>query len=151
MFKVLVGPEDPELVTAIPLDDFEVADSKKRTQSLKSFDSDSMLKLEIKDRLNPEILRRRVADSSIPIGKLVVDLSEFTGPANFYCAEILAKAAIDPDVPGSALTSEQFDAMWRLMTRSVCLCVFFCSMTWPSGMAGDATCTLLTARFCFSR
>ena len=64
-------------------------------------------------------LRRR----RIPIGAALLDQSLFAGVGNIFRIEALHALGLDPRIPASDVTREQFDALWRtlstMMRRSV--------------------------------
>ncbi len=62
----------------------------------------------------PRTLGQRLRRSQRSIGALLLDQSLFAGIGNVYRAEILFLAKLDPNTPGSALTSADVDRVWRL-------------------------------------
>jgi formamidopyrimidine-DNA glycosylase len=62
----------------------------------------------------PRTLGARLRRSRRPIGALLLDQSLFAGIGNVYRAEILFLAKINPEAPGSALTSADIERVWRL-------------------------------------
>lgn len=62
---------------------------------------------------DPSVVRTKVLASTTPIGVLLMDQTLFAGVGNIYRAEALFRAGINPQSPGKALTSEQFDVMWN--------------------------------------
>ena len=72
-------------------------------------------------RLGPDVLRddadparawARIAKSRAPIGQLVMDQKVMAGLGNIYRTEILWRQRIHPEMPGRAMTREQFDVFW---------------------------------------
>lgn len=78
-------------------------------------------KREAVKRIGPDPIRKdadvelawaRVHRSAAPIGALLMDQRVFAGVGNIYRAEVLFRHGINPYVPGSSITREQFDAIW---------------------------------------
>jgi endonuclease-8 len=78
------------------------------------------------DRLGPDPLRadadREVAWARLrrrrsSIGAALMDQSLFAGVGNVFRAEVLFTHGIHPETPATAVTREEFDAMWRTLTR----------------------------------
>jgi formamidopyrimidine-DNA glycosylase len=76
----------------------------------------------VRDRLGPDVLdpdadAERVWDAlhkrRAPIGGLLMDQSIVSGIGNIYRAEVLYRQGIHPLLPGSSLTREQFNQIWR--------------------------------------
>ena len=72
-------------------------------------------------RLGPDPLRRdadpalawtRITKSRRPIGALLMDQSVIAGVGNVYRSELLFRHRIDPYRPGTAVTADEFGAMW---------------------------------------
>ena len=59
-----------------------------------------------------ERARERVVRSSAPIGSLLMDQEVFAGVGNIYRAEVLFRHGINPHRLGSAISAEEFDALW---------------------------------------
>ena len=55
--------------------------------------------------------------SNKPIGALLLDQSLIAGVGNIFRAEVLFEVGLHPEVPGSKLTKEQFDAIWKSLVR----------------------------------
>jgi endonuclease-8 len=75
----------------------------------------------IQARLGPDPLRedadaeeawQRVNRSRAAIGTLLLNQSVIAGVGNVYRSETLYLLGIHPDTPGSALSREEFDALW---------------------------------------
>ena len=75
----------------------------------------------IRARLGPDPLRRdadperawaRVSRSRAPLATLLMDQAVVAGVGNVYRAETLFRHRLDPQLPGSALAREQWDALW---------------------------------------
>ncbi len=66
------------------------------------------------DSPRPRSLGERLRRTQRPIGALLLDQSLFAGIGNVYRAEILFLAKINPEIPGSALTSADIDRVWKL-------------------------------------
>ncbi|WP_232667218.1 Fpg/Nei family DNA glycosylase [Pseudonocardia sp. TRM90224] len=75
----------------------------------------------IKARLGADPLRRdadpdrawaRIGRSRAPVATLLMDQAVIAGVGNVYRAEALFRHRIDPQLPGAALTREQWDALW---------------------------------------
>jgi DNA-formamidopyrimidine glycosylase len=66
------------------------------------------------DSPRPRSLGERLRRSQRPIGALLLDQSLFAGIGNVYRAEILFLAKINPETPGSRLTTAEIDRVWRL-------------------------------------
>ncbi|MFI7665860.1 Fpg/Nei family DNA glycosylase [Nocardia sp. NPDC049526] len=73
------------------------------------------------ERLGPDPLRRgadperawrRIHRSRRPIGALLMDQQVLAGVGNVYRAELLFRHGISPHRPGTALTVDEWDAMW---------------------------------------
>ena len=54
----------------------------------------------------------RIAKSRRPIGALLMDQSVLAGVGNVYRSELLYRHRIDPFRPGTAITADEFGAMW---------------------------------------
>ena len=76
----------------------------------------------LRDRLGPDVLHprpnsarvwSRIHKSKAPIGGLLMDQSVVSGIGNAYRAELLYRQKLHPLLPGSALTRQQFDALWH--------------------------------------
>jgi endonuclease-8 len=72
-------------------------------------------------RLGPDPLRRhadparawtRISKSRRPIGALLMDQEVIAGVGNVFRGELLFRHGIDPYRPGTAITSDEFDAAW---------------------------------------
>ncbi len=61
---------------------------------------------------DPSRARVAIAKSKRPIGALLMDQKVIAGVGNVYRAEVLYRAGIDPHRPGTAITDEEFDALW---------------------------------------
>lgn len=81
---------------------------------------------ELVDRLGPDPIRRdadperawrALQRRKIPVGQALMDQSVIAGVGNVYRAEVLFEHRIDPMRPSSALTREEFDAIWRSLVR----------------------------------
>ncbi|MBX7431381.1 Fpg/Nei family DNA glycosylase [Mycobacterium sp. Y57] len=77
---------------------------------------------EVVARLGPDPLRadadpalawRRIGKSRRSIGALLMDQAVMAGVGNVYRSELLFRHRIDPFRPGTAITVDEFDAMWR--------------------------------------
>jgi formamidopyrimidine-DNA glycosylase len=66
------------------------------------------------DATRPRTLGQRLRRSKRSIGALLLDQSLFAGIGNVYRAEILFLAKLDPETPGSGLTTADIDRVWRL-------------------------------------
>lgn len=55
----------------------------------------------------------RIAKSRRPIGALLMDQSVLAGVGNVYRSELLYRHRIDPFRPGTVLTADEFDALWK--------------------------------------
>lgn len=75
----------------------------------------------IRARLGEDPLRRdadpdrawaRISRSRAPLATLLMDQSVIAGVGNVYRAEVLFRHGLDPQLPGRALTREQWDAVW---------------------------------------
>lgn len=73
------------------------------------------------ERLGPDPLRRgadperawrRIHRSRRPIGALLMDQQVLAGVGNVYRAELLFRHGISPQRPGTALTTDEWHAMW---------------------------------------
>lgn len=78
------------------------------------------------DRLGPDPLRadadperawRALQRRRIPIGQALLDQSVIAGVGNVFRAEVLLAHGIDPMRPSSAVSREEFDAVWRTLVR----------------------------------
>ena len=63
---------------------------------------------------DPEAVWNRIHKSRAAIGTLLLNQSVIAGLGNIYRAEILFLLGIHPEQPGSSLSHEQFDELWRL-------------------------------------
>jgi endonuclease-8 len=61
---------------------------------------------------DPDLAWRRITKSRRSIGALLMDQSVIAGVGNVYRAELLYRHRIDPFRPGTAITADEFDAMW---------------------------------------
>ena len=73
-------------------------------------------------RIGPDVLRadaepdlafEKIAKSKAPIGRLIMDQSVMAGVGNIYRSEILWRQAVHPETPGSAVSRQTFDRIWR--------------------------------------
>ncbi len=73
------------------------------------------------DKLGPDPLRRRadpsvayarISQSTRPIAALLMDQRVLAGVGNVFRAEILFRARLNPYLPGTKVTDEQWQAMW---------------------------------------
>ncbi|WP_280233624.1 Fpg/Nei family DNA glycosylase [Nocardia cyriacigeorgica] len=73
------------------------------------------------DRLGPDPLRRgaeperawrRIHRSRRPIGSLLMDQQVIAGVGNVYRAEVLYRHSIAPQRPGTALSLDEWEALW---------------------------------------
>lgn len=62
---------------------------------------------------DPERLWPRVHRSRRSIASLLMDQRYFAGVGNIYRAETLFRLGIDPELPGSALSREEFLSIWE--------------------------------------
>lgn len=72
-------------------------------------------------RIGPDVLRSdadpdrayaRIVKSRSPVGVLIMNQEIMAGIGNIYRTEILWRQGIHPDLPGTALTRDAFDAIW---------------------------------------
>lgn len=68
----------------------------------------------LKSDADPEVVWNRVHRSRAAIGTLLLNQSVIAGLGNIYRAEILFLTGVHPEQPGSSLTREQFDKIWKL-------------------------------------
>ena len=61
---------------------------------------------------DPSLAWRRIAKSRRTIGALLMDQGVIAGVGNVYRSELLYRHRIDPLRPGTAVTADEFDAMW---------------------------------------
>ncbi|WP_137148975.1 Fpg/Nei family DNA glycosylase [Mycolicibacterium sp. CR10] len=66
----------------------------------------------IRSDADPGLAWRRITKSRRTIGALLMDQSVIAGVGNVYRAELLYRHRIDPFRPGTAITADEFDAMW---------------------------------------
>ena len=73
-------------------------------------------------RIGPDVLRadakpdlafEKIAKSKAPIGRLIMDQSVMAGVGNIYRSEILWRQAVHPETPGSAISRQTFDRIWK--------------------------------------
>ena len=62
---------------------------------------------------NPEISFQKIQQSKLPIGRLIMDQSIMAGIGNIYRTEILWRQAIHPEIPGKAISRQDFDRIWN--------------------------------------
>ena len=62
---------------------------------------------------NPEISFQKIQRSRLPIGQLIMDQSIMAGIGNIYRTEILWRQAIHPEIPGNAISRQNFDRIWN--------------------------------------
>jgi len=60
---------------------------------------------------------KRIHSSLKPIGALLLDQSVIAGVGNIFRAEVLFEVGIDPRTPGSELSKESFDRIWRSLRK----------------------------------
>jgi endonuclease VIII len=76
-------------------------------------------------RLGPDPLRgddptpafARISDSHRTIGELLLDQRVIAGVGNVLRAEVLHQCGIHPARPGSSVRPEEFDCLWKTLTR----------------------------------
>jgi len=86
---------------------------------------DPEIQQEVVNRLGPDPLAggrksdvwKNVTQSGQPIGALLLDQSVIAGVGNIFRAEILFEARLDPHIPGSSLSQESFDQLWKSLKR----------------------------------
>ncbi|MAI69377.1 MAG: formamidopyrimidine-DNA glycosylase [Rhodopirellula sp.] len=86
---------------------------------------DSELQREVMGRLGPDPLAggkksdvwKNISRSGKPIGALLLDQSVVAGVGNIFRAEILFEAGLDPHIPGSDLSQDSFDLLWKSLKR----------------------------------
>lgn len=61
---------------------------------------------------DPEVAWKRISRSRRSIGGLLMDQSVVAGIGNIYRSELLFRHGIDPLRPGTAVSADEFDAMW---------------------------------------
>ena len=61
---------------------------------------------------DPGLAWRRITKSRRTIGALLMDQAVMAGVGNVYRSELLYRHRIDPFRPGTAITADEFDAMW---------------------------------------
>lgn len=78
------------------------------------------------ERLGPDVIRddadpgrawAAMHRSRRPVGALLMDQAVLSGVGNIYRCEVLLIAGIAPQRPGNALQREEFDAIWKCLTR----------------------------------
>ena len=86
---------------------------------------DSEAQRELMRRLGPDPLAggkktdvwKNITKSGKPIGALLLDQSIVAGVGNIFRAEILFEAGLDPHIPGSDLSPDAFDRLWKSLKR----------------------------------
>lgn len=86
---------------------------------------DSELQKEVLKRLGPDPLAggkksdvwKNMTKSGKPIGALLLDQAVVAGVGNIFRAEILFEAGLDPHIPGSDLSQDSFDRLWKSLKR----------------------------------
>ena len=68
----------------------------------------------LKQNADPEVVWNRISKSRAAIGTLLLNQSVIAGLGNIYRAEILFLLGLHPEQPGSSLSREQFDQLWKL-------------------------------------
>jgi endonuclease-8 len=61
---------------------------------------------------DPDRAWARISRSRAPLATLLMDQSLIAGVGNVYRAEVLFRLGLDPQMPGRALTRQQWDAVW---------------------------------------
>ena len=86
---------------------------------------DSELRSQIESKLGPDPLAggkkkdvwNAVSISNKPIGALLLDQSVVAGVGNIFRAEVFFEIGMNPQTPGSKLSKESFDELWKSLTR----------------------------------
>ena len=86
---------------------------------------DHEIKRSVIDRLGPDPLAggrktevwNNINQSNQPIGALLLDQKVVAGVGNIFRSEILFEAGLDPHLPGTELSKEAFDRLWKSLKR----------------------------------
>ncbi|NLU84006.1 Fpg/Nei family DNA glycosylase [Rhodococcus sp. HNM0569] len=66
----------------------------------------------LRDDADPDRAWARISRSSAPLGALLMDQAVLAGVGNVYRAEVLFRHNLHPELPGRALTRDEWDAVW---------------------------------------
>ncbi|MEO1614330.1 MAG: DNA-formamidopyrimidine glycosylase family protein [Planctomycetota bacterium] len=86
---------------------------------------DDATRSEVVSKLGPDPLAggkkrdvfENIRKSAKPIGALILDQAVVAGVGNIFRAELFFEIALDPNRPGNEITSQEFDALWKSLTK----------------------------------
>eukprot|EP01025_Chloroclados_australasicus_P056204 TRINITY_DN6911_c1_g1_i1.p1 TRINITY_DN6911_c1_g1~~TRINITY_DN6911_c1_g1_i1.p1 ORF type:complete len:456 (-),score=49.16 TRINITY_DN6911_c1_g1_i1:707-2074(-) len=67
----------------------------------------------LRDDANPTRFWEKLKKSKQPIGKILMDQSCIAGLGNIYRAEVLFKTGVHPEQPGTTITEEVYEKLWK--------------------------------------
>ena len=71
----------------------------------------------LEDSFTPEVLAERLANRKAPIKAVLIDQKAIAGIGNMYADEALYAAGINPWRPGSSLTEEELERLYRAIRQ----------------------------------